>query len=357
MTPSPYAGARRSPPSTRAAARERRATALRIAAVGLAVVAAVAWAPVADQSFAPALAAPSAAAETAPPAPVEDPIAAVRALRFPDAALVSENERDFDDKELFSGPFARLYEPGEVVAAQGRVAEMVFEIPPAATSFRVYRAYAAGLERLGLSPVYECVREGCGGSVGAVINRRGVVTPANQADQRYGLFADARDAVFVSLFVTKRDSANPDLRRVSAVLEMVVTDPKEAEVASLSVDEIDLALRETGAAPIYGLEFGEGSAELPDSAAPILAQMAAYMARNPEAQILLVGHTDAKGGLEANLTLSKARAEAVRTALVDGFGVASERLAAHGVGFLAPRAPSGDASQRARNRRVEMVRR
>jgi outer membrane protein OmpA-like peptidoglycan-associated protein len=61
------------------------------------------------------------------------------------------------------------------------------------------------------------------------------------------------------------------------------------------------------------------------------------------------------GALDANLALSRARAEAVVQALVAGHGVAASRLEGHGVGPLAPVATNGTEKGRARNRRVELV--
>jgi outer membrane protein OmpA-like peptidoglycan-associated protein len=68
-----------------------------------------------------------------------------------------------------------------------------------------------------------------------------------------------------------------------------------------------------------------------------------------------VGHTDSVGSLEANLALSRARAEAVVTALQARFGVAAGRAVPAGVGPLAPVASNATDAGRALNRRVEVV--
>lgn len=69
----------------------------------------------------------------------------------------------------------------------------------------------------------------------------------------------------------------------------------------------------------------------------------------------VVGHTDNEGTLEFNLDLSRRRTEAVVQTLVSGHGVATSRLLANGVGFLAPVASNRTEEGRARNRRVEPV--
>jgi len=75
----------------------------------------------------------------------------------------------------------------------------------------------------------------------------------------------------------------------------------------------------------------------------------------PEMRIALVGHTDAVGALDTNIELSRARAQAVRDLLIETYGVEGDRMEAHGIGFLSPRAPNDSERSRDLNRRVEAV--
>ena len=70
-------------------------------------------------------------------------------------------------------------------------------------------------------------------------------------------------------------------------------------------------------------------------------------------RFLIVGHTDATGSREHNLRLSQRRAEAVRAALINPFGIAPSRIEAVGLGEeqLLNRAQPGAAE----NRRVQLV--
>ncbi|GAB6844042.1 hypothetical protein JCM2811A_30440 [Methylorubrum rhodinum] len=67
---------------------------------------------------------------------------------------------------------------------------------------------------------------------------------------------------------------------------------------------------------------------------------------------LIAGHTDAAGGLAYNRRLSLARARAVKVHLVEGYGVAPERLRVHGWGPSRPKDLSAPLSRV--NRRVEV---
>jgi OOP family OmpA-OmpF porin len=68
-----------------------------------------------------------------------------------------------------------------------------------------------------------------------------------------------------------------------------------------------------------------------------------------------VGHTDAQGGLETNIRLSRARAQAVRRYLIEELDVAPAQVEAEGIGYLAPRESNATPEGREANRRVEVV--
>jgi outer membrane protein OmpA-like peptidoglycan-associated protein len=68
---------------------------------------------------------------------------------------------------------------------------------------------------------------------------------------------------------------------------------------------------------------------------------------------MIEGHTDAKGGVAYNQTLSEQRAHAVQRYLIENFGIAESRLVAHGFGksrLLDPARPEDGV-----NRRVQVV--
>jgi len=70
-------------------------------------------------------------------------------------------------------------------------------------------------------------------------------------------------------------------------------------------------------------------------------------------RFLIVGHTDGKGNREYNLKLSQQRADAIRSALMNPFGIPPSRIEAVGLGeeqLLKPATPEA-----AENRRVQLV--
>lgn len=114
-------------------------------------------------------------------------------------------------------------------------------------------------------------------------------------------------------------------------------------------------LRALSRAPLPGVVFEYGSTEFETVNLPALQELAAYLEENPSLEIVLVGHTDAEGGLTSNITVSRARAQTIRDILIDRYGIAPDRIDAQGVGYLMPLAPNSTQAGRDRNRRVEVV--
>ena len=119
--------------------------------------------------------------------------------------------------------------------------------------------------------------------------------------------------------------------------------------------DLALALESGGAVPLEDLAFEIGSAELAPGDFASLDALADYLKTHPQRHVMLVGHTDASGSLDANIALSKRRAASVVARLVDVLGVAKGQLASDGVGFLVPRASNLTEEGRTENRRVEAV--
>jgi outer membrane protein OmpA-like peptidoglycan-associated protein len=101
--------------------------------------------------------------------------------------------------------------------------------------------------------------------------------------------------------------------------------------------------------------FTSGKADLLPSAQAKLSEVAnALTQQNPDATIVVEGHTDTQGSQAFNLDLSMRRAQAVRDYLA-AHGVAADRITAQGLGFSRPLADNKTAEGRANNRRVEIV--
>ncbi|MCA9717291.1 MAG: OmpA family protein, partial [Myxococcales bacterium] len=74
----------------------------------------------------------------------------------------------------------------------------------------------------------------------------------------------------------------------------------------------------------------------------------------PSIRIEISGHTDSIGDPEYNKDLSRRRAEAVKSYLVEN-GIAPDRVETRGAGMDEPVASNQTAAGRAKNRRIEFT--
>ena len=100
------------------------------------------------------------------------------------------------------------------------------------------------------------------------------------------------------------------------------------------------------------IAFEPASTILLDTSRGMLDEVVALLKGTPHWQVRIEGHTDSAGNDTTNMELSKGRAEAVATYLVDR-GIDRSRLTAIGFGEARPLDTNRTASGRARNRRVE----
>ncbi len=120
--------------------------------------------------------------------------------------------------------------------------------------------------------------------------------------------------------------------------------------------QLERELAESGEAVVYDIHFSFDSHQLRVESEPRLREIAAVMARHPDWRLSVNGHTDAIASDQYNLDLSRRRAAAVKSALVERHGVGAGRLVTAGFGEGAPRDTNDTLAGRARNRRVELIR-
>jgi outer membrane protein OmpA-like peptidoglycan-associated protein len=111
----------------------------------------------------------------------------------------------------------------------------------------------------------------------------------------------------------------------------------------------------TGHVAIYGIYFDFNKSDVKPESDPALQEISKLLSGNPNLKVFVVGHTDNVGGVDYNMKLSQARADAVVKVLTTKYKVNPQRLKAYGVGQLAPVAPNKTEEGRAKNRRVELV--
>ena len=117
---------------------------------------------------------------------------------------------------------------------------------------------------------------------------------------------------------------------------------------------IEKAITETGKFVTNNILFDTGKATLKQESMAEIQKVADYMKKNPKARFEVQGHTDNQGSDKVNDPLSQQRAEAIVAALVK-MGCDEFNLKAVGKGSHEPVADNKTAEGRAKNRRVEFI--
>jgi len=130
------------------------------------------------------------------------------------------------------------------------------------------------------------------------------------------------------------------------------------EVKSMKQDIVmtmQEAIESDGKATIYGILFDVAKSTIKPESDAALKQITDYLNKFPEVKIIIVGHTDITGSFQSNITLSKERAESIKTYLITNGKIDKSRLQSDGVGPLCPVSTNSTDDGRKLNRRVEIV--
>jgi outer membrane protein OmpA-like peptidoglycan-associated protein len=139
-------------------------------------------------------------------------------------------------------------------------------------------------------------------------------------------------------------------RQKSAEARAATANAELARLASVKQEDRGMVITLSGS-----VLFASDKTELLPAAQQKLTEVAKALNEGDDAsQMVVEGHTDAKGSATHNQELSTQRAESVRRYLVSQ-GIAESRIRSMGLGFSRPVADNKSAEGRANNRRVEIV--
>lgn len=264
-----------------------------------------------------------------------------------------------------TGPFRDGALPATTL--EGPVTRRAYRIPSSGlTPLQILTPMRAQLDAAGYDILLDCDQDSCGGfdfrfainvlpAPNMYVNIRAYhFLSAQQATSGAAvtMLASAASGVgYLQVVQIGTDAIpGPDSQTQSLAPDAGVTDRHAAPQGELTAQ-----LLERGRAVLNTLDFAPGTTTLTQKKNPELAAIAAFMQSRPGLEIAFVGHTDTAGDLEANIAVSRARAEAVRKALIETYGVPAERIEAGGMGYLSPVASNLTAEGREANRRVEVI--
>lgn len=145
---------------------------------------------------------------------------------------------------------------------------------------------------------------------------------------------------------------------VGGVAGAIIGRQMEKQAEELAADLENAKVEQVGEGVLVtfdsGLLFDYDSDVVKGAAADNLTSLANSLKKYPESELLIVGHTDARGTDSYNLNLSDRRAAAARAYLTSQ-GVDPSRVRTAGRGEAEPVASNETDAGRAQNRRVEVA--
>lgn len=285
--------------------------------------------------------------------------AAALDLAIPGAEVTAQESEAAASTRLPENPWT----PGSLVSGtEGAIRKTAYRLPNVKmTSLQLIAPLRRQLIDAGYERVFACADAECGGfDFRFQLDILG--EPAMHVDLgnfRY-LLMRQEGANPHSIAVLASPGLNSGFVHVTEVSDSIFPDPIQATPTptparpTAPTDFIERLIADSHAV-LDDLDFGTGSAELTGGPYASLQELARWLAENPTARVILVGHTDAVGSLEANTALSRRRASAVADRLVGTLGTNRLQLQAAGAGYLAPIASNLTDEGRAANRRVEVV--
>ena len=187
----------------------------------------------------------------------------------------------------------------------------------------------------------------------AILNKPHVAIAVNK--KRFRLWINQKKYVDIPQFV----APNKAIKGIKFNLLGMKDGKDRLFISNLKIAEggVDLRrkLMSEGRISTNGILFDSGSANIQPQSLGIVRQISQVLMQDKGIKLNIIGHTDSDGSEESNLKLSKDRAEAVKTALVNIYNIPEDRLTTDGKGETQPVGDNNTPDGKAQNRRVEFV--
>ncbi len=279
------------------------------------------------------------------------------------ATLSAEVIEDPGSYQLPIGPFEEAKVPS--LEVEGRLVQQAWRLEAQSlTTLQILTPLRDQLRQDGYETLLDCSGRECGGFDFRFATR---VMPAPD------MFVDLLDYRFMSLRQGGEGGSTGYVSLlvsrigVTAYVQVIYVAPAGSAGVSVTADAreslpraftaqpVAKSLLEQGHVILSDLNFQSGSSDLGEGPFQSLVDLAAFLKADANLRVALVGHTDAVGALDPNISLSKRRARSVLERLVGAHDVPRAQLDAEGMGYLAPIAPNLNKAGREANRRVEAV--
>lgn len=303
---------------------------------------------------------------------------------FDEASFPLSKLKPVADADAHDAQNNRVVDADKKASVEGVYTRILYLAPADRSPLEVIRNYQDEVEAGGGKVLYACKDTDCGGDMkgndhgggtqglleklyphervkAAAFSNGNCASTRDVKEQRYmvaALPADGSQATLAVLTYTVGDDLYCKAFNERTVTMLIAIEPKAREKKMVTVSASDMAksIAATGKIALYGIYFDTNKSVVKPESKPTLDQIAALLKGQPMLKIGVVGYTDNVGGVAPNLTLSKRRVDAVTNALVEDYAIDAARLVPSGAGMGSPLATNDTEEGRAKNRRVELVR-
>ncbi len=301
--------------------------------------------------------------------------------RYAGSVLIAFDEQDYDEYELVLDIWDRTGRKWtNSQRVEGKVSRRSYMAPEGTTLLEAYRNFEQAIQAAGLKVLFSCKAPDCG--VGTTMSSslsNGMPERLKPSDH-YHNFASIKDFAYIAAEgehqgkriwlavgmgvkaaggIRYRDANNRlgkvPTDRLVYFIDIIESAAMDTGMVRVTADALKQGIDRDGKVTLDGILFDTDKAIVKPESKAALDAIAGYLKANAAMNFFVTGHTDATGSYDQNLQLSDARAKAVATALATQYGIAATRLAAVGVGPVSPAATNDTDEGRARNRRVELV--
>lgn len=165
-----------------------------------------------------------------------------------------------------------------------------------------------------------------------------------------GFIAGALGGVYMGEQIKQADEVDTMSESLAHANDRIANLSQQLMASQHEVRDMQELAFETLSLPVL---FQTGSDKLSTRGRQHVYTLAAFLQKYPQYQVNLDGHADPRGTDEYNNVLSKARAEAVKTAL-EIAGIEGQRILVSGFGSSQSTASKGDLEAYAQDRRVDI---
>ena len=314
--------------------------------------------------------------------------------RYEGSFIVNYEQKAFDQVRFPLSPLLRVPDKSDdmnnyfiqakkSVVAEGRYTRLIYVAPEGRSTLEVLRNYIDEIKAKGGKALYGCNGTPCGGDMHGNDHGGGTqglleklyphervkapdfsngkcASTMDVTEQRFVVFrlpTENGDAHIGVLVYNVQDSLYCKAFNDRTMAMVIAIEPKAREQKMVTVTAADMqkAIDSTGRIALYGIYFDTNKTDIKPESDAAIEQIASLLKANAGLKVFIVGHTDNVGSHAANMDLSKRRAASVMANLVSRHTVAAAQMEAAGVGMLSPMASNDDDAGRAKNRRVELV--